>query len=131
MLMLYSLAQWKMYLLYSRRMDSKAWREDKNIVAFSNDEKHVLRDKNEMPVNDKQAVCSLNTFNSEWPVAINYQHKASDSSLVISSWSTRCNLENCLHGVRTNWCPCSFRRLSLTHQGLTALLSVCSHIWPL
>lgn len=42
-----------MYLFYFRRMDSEVWREDKNIVVFSNDEKYVLRDKNEMFVNDK------------------------------------------------------------------------------
>lgn len=122
----------EMHMLYSIMIYREGERESiKTVVAFSNEEKHVLGDKNKMPLNDKQAVCSMKTFNSEWPVAINYQYRASDSSLVISSWSTRYNLENCLHGVRANWCPCSSRRLSLMHQGLPAFLSLCSHIWPL
>lgn len=52
----------KMNTLYSIEKDGE---RIKTSVAFSNEEKQVLADKNEMPVTDKQAVCSLKTFNSE------------------------------------------------------------------
>lgn len=56
----------EMHMLYSIMIYREGERESiKTVVAFSNEEKHVLGDKNKMPLNDKQAVCSMKTFNSE------------------------------------------------------------------
>lgn len=92
--------------------------------------KACSRWQNEMRVNDKE-LFRLKIFNSQWPVVINYQQEASDPSLVnfikinkMQSWKLR--------GVRTNWCPCSFRRLGLIYGSLTIFfLSLCRRIWPL
>lgn len=58
----FSFRSLEMNMLYSIEKDGE---RIKTSVAFSNEEKQVLADKDEMPVTDKQAVCSLKTFNSE------------------------------------------------------------------